>query len=110
LTEVQLQAQMTAFDTGEDTHTEHYRYQTLGSYINAQHSVGDEDISHLLKLIKNDADTTMASSAVMLLLKQAYLTDRQFEIVAGALSTYGEWTQKEVLRQHERRRKEALRS
>jgi hypothetical protein len=108
LTEDQLQAQMTAFNTGEDTHTEHYRYQTLSRYITDQHPIGDKEVSNLLDLVTNDPNSTMASSAVILLLKKAYLTDEQFEMVAKTLSTYGEWTHKEVLRQRERRRKETL--
>lgn len=110
LTDDQLQAQLTAFNAGEDHHTEHYRYQVLSSYIANRHSISDEDISHLLELIKNDADTTMASSAVILILKQAYLTNGQFNMVAKALSIYGEWTQKEVARQRERRSRATFKS
>jgi hypothetical protein len=103
LTEAQLQTQLTAFTGGEDPHTEHYRYQTLSSYIKSQYSMNDEDVSNLLELMVSDSDSTMASSAVILLLKQAYLTKNQFSTVCLALAAFSEWTQKEIVRERDQR-------
>lgn len=105
LTEAKLEEQLVAFAKGEDNHTEHYRYQTLSSYITGQQAISNEILHRLLKVVVYDTDSSMASSAVILLLKQFYLTDEQFEFVAESLITFGEWTHKEVARQREQRSK-----
>lgn len=105
ITEAQLKAQLTTLAKGEDEHTEHYRYQTLSNYITGQQTISNEVLHKLLEVIVNDPDSSMASSAVILLLKQFYLTDEQFEFVAESLTTFGEWTHKEVARQRDQRSK-----
>lgn len=108
LTHEQLQNQSAEFASGADPHPEHYRYRTISSYINTRTHMKNEEVGNLLKLMIEDEDSTMASSAALLLLKQAYISDEQFEIVAKVLATYGDWTEKEITRQRERKNGETL--
>jgi hypothetical protein len=108
LTNKQLQTQLAEFNSGADPHPEHFRYRTLYSYIDTRIAIKNEEVGNLLKLMIEDGDSTMASSAVLLLLKHAYITNEQFETVAKVLATYGDWTDKEISRQRERRNRETL--
>ena len=107
LTESTLIGQIKELELGEDNNTEHYRYRTLNNHLKLQASFDNNHLRDILKLLEDDIDKSMAGSATILLLKMQALTDKQFNIVADFLRTFGNWTtkyidkaQKERIRNH----------
>ncbi len=56
----------------------------------------NNNLRDILKLLGNDIDNSMASSATILILKMQALTNKQFKIVADFLKTFGDWTTKYI--------------
>lgn len=105
LTEAVLNTQIQEFETGEDTNKEHYRYRTLTTYLKTHNTLSDTQVEQIIELLRNDQDEAMASSVLTGILKMQNLTDKQFEIVQAALSTFGSWTEKHIEKQQAIRKK-----
>ncbi len=99
LTEVELDKQLQEFSTGEDDHKEHYRYTTLTAYLKNASNLSDAQIQQIIGLLCNDPDEAMATSVLITLMKMQTLSDRQFELVREALSSFGSWTGKHIEKQ-----------
>lgn len=106
LTRDNLEEQSKQFEAGEDNNTEHYRYRTLIEYFGRQNLFDDSRLMEVLQLLQSDNDRTMAGSATLHLLRHSGLNNRQFEIVAGALQTFGAWTTKQIDRARQHRIKQ----
>jgi hypothetical protein len=97
LTENILTEQYRKLCLGEDDKTEHYRFRTLCDYFKSKAFFDNNILRHILQLLQNDVDISMASSATILLLKNKALTDPQFDTVADFLkATFGERTIKYI--------------
>lgn len=104
MTMKQLEQQIAQYERKEDLNTEHYRYATFKRAINSIETFKDAQINHLIILMTEDADKTMAGSALVELLRKKHLTQTQFMRVEKALTGFGDWTHnviKRIKKQHE---------
>lgn len=104
LTESILIEQIKELELGEDNNTEHYRYRTLSNYLKLKASFDNNHLRDILKLLEHDIDKSMASSATILILKMQALTDKQFNVVADFLGTFGDWTRNYIDKAKKERR------
>lgn len=100
-----LEKQLSEFDKGEDTNEEHYRYKTFCSYLGLQTSLNNETVDHLISLLKNDTDQTMACSASIKLLEHDALTNEQFYKVQLYVKGFGEWVSRHINKAEANRKK-----
>lgn len=96
LTISRLIEQVAVLESGEDDNTEHYRYSTLKDFLDSAILYSNETVSEIIDLLKYDPDQSMASSAMILIMKQKSLTDKQFEMVVNSFKSFGDWTNKYV--------------
>ncbi len=99
LTEEDLNDQIKIFETSDDKSTEHYRYASFEKYLRSQRKFTDNEVDQYLELAAIDEDKVMSGAAGVDLLTLADLTNHQFEKICVALSLFGEWTEKVILRQ-----------
>ena len=99
LTEKELDNQLQELSLGEDTNKEHYRYRTLSSYFKSKEVLSDVEIKQVVNLLRQDPDISMASSALITILKRPLLTDEQFELISETLKTFGNWTERHIEKQ-----------
>ena len=105
LTSEVLDKQLSELDSGEDTNEEHYRYKIFCAYLELKTSLNNETVDHLISLLMEDADKTMAASASIQLLKHQYLTDEQFDKVRLFVREFGEWTESQIIKTESKRLK-----
>src|SRR5262245_34791508 len=75
-----LQEQITAYQTGQDAHTEHYRYAAFRRVLSSRSALTEEEIERYLALAQMDADSKgMARSALVDLFTWLGLSAEQFE-------------------------------
>lgn len=99
LTINQLHQQSITFDKSDDKNTEHYRYQTLLSYLEDKGKLTDKELNNFLAITFADNDKFMAGAATADIFKCIDLTDSQFQMLCEKIGYFGEWTQKLVARQ-----------
>lgn len=81
LTAEQLQLQYAHLQSGEDTHTEHYRYASFMRIL-AEGPLPDARLTHYVELVEVDPDATMARAALHELLTHPTLTDAQVAAIS----------------------------
>jgi hypothetical protein len=98
LTEEDLHEQIKIFETS-DRDAEHFRYQSFQRFLFSRKEFTDDEIDKYLQLAKIDEDEIMAGAAIVNLLSHRELSDYQFEKACDALSQFGDWTKKIILRE-----------
>ncbi len=98
LQHVDLVKQIEDFETGDDPNQEHYRYRTFCNFLKNQSSLGDSTLVQIIEVLKEDVDKSMASSAILVLLKTEYLTQEQVETVEIVAQSYFDRIHKHVAR------------
>jgi hypothetical protein len=93
-----LNDQLIAFDKNSEANTEHFRYTTLLNYLKASERLTDLEIENYISITLGDKDQTMAGSATAALFDKVDLTDRQFYRVIVALRSFGDWSEKLIIR------------
>ena len=95
-----LNKQYEAFQNGEDSNTEHYRYGTFRYYLATKESLADEELDNYLRLVLADDDYMMAGAAAQDLFTAVRLTAEQFEKVCREIDKFdGVWTTRIITRQ-----------
>jgi len=96
-----LLAQEQEFDNSDsdDKNTEHYRYGAFKNYLSSKSKLSDKEFENYLKLTLADDDTLMASAVAIDLFRRIDLTEDQFRQLCKTLGHFGEWTNKEAIRQ-----------
>ena len=61
--------------------------------------MSDVEFNNYLELSMNDKDQSMAGSATINLFRFIELTDNQFDKLTKAISTFGSWTEKIIIRE-----------
>ena len=107
MTEAELDRQLQEFSTGEDDNKAHYRYRALTAYLQNHKTLSDIQVEQVIGLLHNDPDESMASSALISLLKMQTLRDRQFGLVKEALWAFRSWTERHIEKQQTTREKES---
>ena len=93
LTHNLLVAQLNAFATDDNKHTEHYRYGAFKHYLTSRTHLTDEELAGYLQVALAEQDSIMGGSAVKDLFTEINLTDQQFAEVCKKLDEFlGEWT------------------
>jgi hypothetical protein len=100
LTESEFASQLQEFPSGEDTNKEHYRFRTLANYLRNNETLSDNQVKHIIRLLRKDVDKSMAGSALLKLLSMPALTDKQFALISSVLTSFGSWTEKQIEKQH----------
>lgn len=93
-----LKRQMLFFHESDDKNTEHYRYRAFSDYLHGKQSLTDTAFDHYLHLALIDPNPLMAGSALSDLFKTIDLSERQFDLLAKTILSFGNWAQKIVLR------------
>jgi hypothetical protein len=100
LTVDDLRMQYEVFQTGEDTHSEHYRYSTFRRYLTTKKLLSDEELANYLRLVLADDDGIMAGAAAQDLFTLISLTDSQFNLTCEKIDALdGEWKTRLIIRQ-----------
>jgi hypothetical protein len=100
LTVDDLRKQCEVFQTGEDTHSEHYRYGTFRRYLANRKSLSDKELADYLHLVLADDDSIMAGTAAQDLFSLISLTDSQFKYACEKVDALdGEWKTRLLTRQ-----------
>ncbi|RZK30704.1 MAG: hypothetical protein EOO63_06060 [Hymenobacter sp.] len=95
-----LRKQCEDFQTGEDTHSEHYRYGTFRRYLTSKRSLSDEELANYLHLVVADDDGIMAGAATQDLFSLISLTDSQFKYTCEKVDALDEkWKTRLLARQ-----------
>jgi hypothetical protein len=93
-----LNCQLMAFDKNAETNTEHFRYATFLNYLKTRNGLNDLELENYLSITLGDNDQTMAGSATAALFDKVDLTDQQFYRVIVALRSFGDWSEKLIIR------------
>ncbi|WP_420571726.1 hypothetical protein [Kordia sp.] len=99
-----LTKQIISFQNGDDSNTEHFRYQTFINWLETKADVNDVEIQNFVELAVEDKDQLMAGSAIVQLLRHPEITDNQFKFISEKLSTFGSWTKKVIEREQLKRK------
>ena len=91
-----LEQQLSEFNKGEDTNSEHYRYRTFKSFIQNNPKFTDNQVNHFIELTQIDPDETMAGSALSEFIQSGKLNPNQYLITKQAFIEFGEWTKKVI--------------
>lgn len=100
-----LDKQVREFNTGEDQHTEHYRYRTFKNYIQSHLCLTQIEITQLLEIVKTETNYSVALSMGLDLLKSLQVASHMFKFVADNLiNDFGTDIQKYIDKEVDRRR------
>jgi hypothetical protein len=93
LSENILNQQYNEYLYSNDKNTEHYRYQTLQTWLKTKKDISNEDFSNFLKIYEQEKDKLMIDSFLITLIKHGYLTQVQLQKLS---SDFSEKIQNEV--------------